>query len=362
MVCTAMVVAGLAGSQALGQAPIVGLGPPTSGSYQGRSLVREASTPVSYGQFQPVTVQAVDMPPSGSPAGPPVGYSYPGGNYGPDGMGYPSTGACGCQDLLDNLSVFTGLDGSKGPEDLGINADFGFRSSVAWAYPIMEEYGLGVQVGSAINYHRTALRMLPAITGTHDRVQSFTTFGVFQRTDLGINWGVVYDFLAEDYYQDFEFGQWRGQVGYNLTPEDEVGSWTTLKDFGDDGSAGGQRFKLRPIIQSNVFWRHIWANETVTRMWVGLAESHGRFVLVAPGDTSVHTPWVFGGDVFVPLNESWALFGEANFITPNDTGTVTATFGFAFYPGAKARCAGRSRFAPYLPVANNPTFAINLRQ
>ena len=41
-----------------------------------------------------------------------------------------------------------------------------------------------------------------------------------------------------------------------------------------------------------------------------------------------------------------AIFGEANFITPNDTGTVTATFGLAINLGGRAVEASRDRFAP----------------
>jgi hypothetical protein len=264
--------------------------------------------------------------------------------------------------LLDNFSAFLGLDGSKGPEDLGINANFGFRAAANWGYPLLDTWGLGVQLGTAVNYSSTAVRVLRLVTGNTDRTQSFTTVGLFQRSALGLNWGVGYDFLLEDYYENLHFGQWRGQVGYQVGANDEFGVWGTLRDRGDSATVADFDLHLRPISQANLFWRRIWTNELVTRMWVGVAEGHGRFLLVAPGESPVHHPVVFGADVYVPLNDHLALFGEANFITPNDSGTVTATFGFAFYPAASARTAGRSRFAPLLPLANNPTFALDLRQ
>ena len=124
----------------------------------------------------------------------------------------------------------------------------------------------------------------------------------------------------------------------------------------------GQPFQLRAITQGYVFWRHIWSTEAVTRVWIGVAEEHGRFILDFPTLSSppLHDPIAFGSDVYMPLNDYWALFGEANFITPPASGTVMATFGVAFYPGGGARSAGRSRFAPLLPVANNPTFSTDL--
>jgi hypothetical protein len=263
---------------------------------------------------------------------------------------------------FDNFSAFTGLEGVKSPEDLGINANFGLRAAANWGIPLLEQYGIGAQLGSALNYSRTAVRVLRSVTDTRDNTQGFFTAGLFQRTDFGLSWGVVYDFLLQNYYQEFEFGQWRGQIGYAVTNNDEFGLWGAIRDFSESGQVGDQAFQLRPILQGNVYWRHIWEHEIVTRIWVGVAEEHGRFVLVAPGNTSVHHPVEFGADVFVPLSDRLALFGEANFITPNDTGTVTATFGIAFYPGGKARETARSKFAPLLPLANNETFAIDLRQ
>jgi hypothetical protein len=265
--------------------------------------------------------------------------------------------------LLDNLSLFAGLDGSKGPEDLGVNANFGLRGGVNWGVPLLESIGLGAQVGTAINYSRTAVGVLPLVTGTHDRTQSFTTVGLFQRSNIGLNWGLGYDFLFEDYYKSLHFSQWRGQVGFDVTANDEVGVWGTLRDRGDSASLAGLDLALRPMDQANLFWRHVWGNGTATRIWVGMAEGHGRFILKFGQDNpSIHHPLVFGADVFVPLTQRLSLYGEANFVTPNDSGTVTATFGFAFYPGKTAEDAARSRFAPLLPVANNPTFAVDLRR
>jgi hypothetical protein len=262
----------------------------------------------------------------------------------------------------DNLSLYLGLNGSKGPEDLGINANFGLRTAVNWGLPLWEEYGLGVQVGTSLNYSRTAVRVLRTIDDTRDRWENYTTAGLFQRSPCGLNWGLVYDYVDERYYDHLDLGQWRGQVGYNVTVNDEVGVWGAWREHGDATVVGDAAFSLEPILQGNLFWRHTWSNEAVTRIWVGVAEEHGRFVYVAPGESPVHHPIVFGADIFVPLNDYLSLYGEANFITPNDTGTVTATFGLAFYPGGGAHAASRSRFAPYLPLANNPSFALDLRQ
>jgi hypothetical protein len=53
------------------------------------------------------------------------------------------------------------------------------------------------------------------------------------------------------------------------------------------------------------------------------------------------------------------LYGQANFLTPADTGTVDAFLGIAYYPGG-SHGARERQFAPRLSVANNTTFANDL--
>ena len=141
----------------------------------------------------------------------------------------------------------------------------------------------------------------------------------------------------------------------------EIGFWSTLRDRRTtSGLLGVPMFTVRPLNQINFYWRHIWTNEIATRAWVGLSEDHTRFNLLLPPEPNAHRPITFGADVFVPLTDSIAIYGEAQFITPNDTGTVTATLGVAWYPGA-ARRAARSQFAPVLPVANHTSMPLDLR-
>jgi hypothetical protein len=114
---------------------------------------------------------------------------------------------------FENMSLFAGLDGFKEPADLGVNANFGYRLAFNWGFAAFEDVGIGVQVGTSVNYSENALRLLRFIDGTVDHWQNFTTFGVFQRTTGGLHWGVVYDFRFDDYYDRTQAGQWRAQVG-----------------------------------------------------------------------------------------------------------------------------------------------------
>lgn len=263
--------------------------------------------------------------------------------------------------LLDNLSLFIGLDGAKTPQDLGVNAHMGGRGHFNWAYPLLEDHGIGVQAGGALVYQRNAVGVLETVNPTHDRTQFFFTAGVFQRTDWGLSWGVVFDYQYQDHYASISLSQWRGEVSYAVGDTDEFGVWGTVPNRRDHATVAGASFDLKPFMQANLFWRHVFDNQAVVRGWVGVAEEHSRFVLVFPPVSSAtRHPFTYGADVNIPLSDSLTLFGQANFVTPHDSGVVTATLGIAFYPGGGARQAARNRFAPLLTVADNPTFPVDL--
>ena len=262
--------------------------------------------------------------------------------------------------IFDGLSGFIGLDGSKQPQDLGVNANMGGRAAFNWGIPLVEEWGLGVQVGAAYNFADNAVQVLHRLNVSDRRDQLYNTLGIFQRTDWGLNWSFAHDYLWESYYDNFQLGQWRARVGYQVTAADEVGAWSTLADFGDSGSVMGVPVRVRPINQVNAFWRHVWPSKAWTTLWIGGAQEHGRFVLVLPDQPAVRNALIYGADLQMPLNDYCAIYGEANFMTPAGSGTVDAYLGFAFYPGGGARNALQKRFAPLLQTASNTSFAVDL--
>ena len=233
---------------------------------------------------------------------------------------------------VENLSFFSGLDGSKQPQDLGVNAHMGARAHVNLGLPLASS-GFGFQIGSGLSYHDFAVGVVEAIQGRRERFQSFTTVGAFQRTPGGWKWGVVYDFLNQNYYQGINLGQWRGSFSLPIGECNEFGVWFTVSEHDDSATFLGSVVQLKPIGQANAFWRRIWETGGETTFWLGAAEPHGNEIILfssAPGSTG--TQLVYGADIHLPLNDRLAIFGEANFITPSDSGTVDAYLGAVFYP------------------------------
>lgn len=263
---------------------------------------------------------------------------------------------------FDNLSLFVGPDGSKQPQDLGINANMGIRFAANLGLPLHERSNLGMQVGMAVNLSDAAVHVLDQVEGTSRRTQTYLTLGVFQRTTQKWNWGAGYDVLFQNYYDSFQLGQWRGQVGYSLTDRNEVGAWFAKSAQGSDGEMGGTPVRLDSISQINGYTRITWTNWAQTAVWVGVASGHHNVVWVFPDNSRDSHTLVYGADLFVPLSDRFALTGAANFLTPTSTGTVDAYLGVAFYPGKGAFRAVRNTFAPLLSVANNPSFSVNLQR
>lgn len=266
---------------------------------------------------------------------------------------------------FDNLSLFVGLERSKQPQDFGVNSHLGARVSVNWAIPLMDDIGLGLQAGGAVNASDNASQVLEGVGEVHSRAQLYTTFGLFQRCDSGLVWAIVWDHLRESYYDDFSLHQFRGRVGRQFGRE-EAGLRVSFSDGNSDkGRVFVHTISLEALAQASVYWNHRWESGADTMLSLGVAESHSErnlaFELLGRTPQRDSGPRLaFGAEIHVPLNDRWALFGQSNFITPADTGTVDSYLGLAYYPGKGARRA-RSGYQPMLPVAGSTSFAVDLR-
>lgn len=263
---------------------------------------------------------------------------------------------------FENLSLFVGPDGSKQPQDLGINANMGIRFGANLGLPLVKAANLGMQIGVAQNLSDAAVHVLDQVEGTSRRSQTFATVGVFQRPNEQWNWGLAYDLSMSNYYDNFTMGQLRGQVGFGMRESDEVGVRFSKSTQGDTGSMGGTPVHLDPMTQIAGYHRHTWASAAQTSVWAGIARSHHNIVWVFPDNSRDENVLVYGAELSVPLSDRFALSGAANLVTPTATGTVDAYLGVTFYPGRSAIRAARNTYAPIVPVANNPEMPIDLRR
>lgn len=258
---------------------------------------------------------------------------------------------------LGRVDLFAGLEGSKQPQDLGINASMGPRFSANIGAPVVRRVGFGMQAGVAINASDAAVHVLDQIDGTSRRTQVFATLGIFQRSD-SFSWAFGYDALRQFYYDDVTLGQWRGEISAAAGESDQIGVWFTAASRGERASIGETALRLDPISQVSAMFRHVWPSGARTAVWAGIAEGHYNIVLLFPGNSRDRRSLVYGADIYMPLNEWLAITGATNLMTPTATGTVDAFMGITLTLGGGRR--PKAPFVPMLGVANNTSFAVDL--
>lgn len=262
---------------------------------------------------------------------------------------------------LDTLQLFGGLEGSKQPQDFGVNANFGSRWAVNWGFPLLAEKGIGAQIGTSINETDNAVQVFERVGASSHRTQSFSTFGLFQRTDTW-RWGIAYDLLYESYYDQFTLGQWRGRVGYATSSTDEFGVWFAIPQQSSQGKFLTIPVQLSTLTQGSCYWQHQFSAGTRAMCWAGAAEGHAQANLALGDLPTTGTQFVFGAEVDVPLNSCFSMYGQANFVGPADSGTVDSFLGIAYYPGGRAFPTSRGPFSPFQALANSPMFSVDLHR
>jgi hypothetical protein len=258
--------------------------------------------------------------------------------------------------ILRNVSIYGGAQGFKGPLDQGVNGNFGFHEGFNFGSPLGDPWGIGYQIGFEADHSN-----FEGSGGTNgpgsNRNQVFLTAGLFHRALCGgIQWGVVFDYLSDDYFDRVEVGQIRTEVSLVRPSFGEFGFWGAF-GTNDDNLLVDQTWQ--GTVQSTdiyaLFFRHYYCNGGQGRIWAG-ATGEGEGIL--------------GADFGVPVTDSWVLETNFTYLIPsssNDaTGREEEAWGMAlqlvWYPGRRACGLHTSQFEPILPVASNSWFLTHVER
>jgi hypothetical protein len=183
----------------------------------------------------------------------------------------------------------------------------------------------------------------------------FVTTGLFRRQmgECGWQWGVVHDPLSDEFAQDFDVGQVRGELSF-VFRANELGVWfaSGISDDEPDIVLPGGIASFEALDMYAFFYRRQLINGGEGRLWVG-----------ATGDNDP----LFGGDIRVPIACDWDLAGSFNYIA-GDSDVATRDFPEAWNVGISlvwyvcpqgALRAGCSPYRPLLNVADNGTLVVN---
>ena len=249
-----------------------------------------------------------------------------------------------------DMTLFGGVHGFKGPSDGGQNGNFGFQEGINWGGPFWRTRGIGFQLG--------ALAVQSNLDGTASfddtRSQLFVTAGFFRRQMCGYGWqwGLVYDQLTDEFDEEFDAAQARGEVSY-LWRGHELGLWFTSEVSDGDSGEGAELIRFEPIDMSAVFYRRRMMSGGEARFWGGLT-----------GDSD----GILGADFRTPLSCDWELVANFNYIIPQDNDNELVDSNEAWNIGINlvwyvcrdgALKAGCSPYRPLLNVADNGTFVVD---
>ena len=261
---------------------------------------------------------------------------------------------------LEGLELFFGLDGSKQPQDFGVNANLGPRLSAGYAAPLFDGSPLWMQFGTAVEYSDNAVRVYEVLGASRNRFQNHTTAGLFYRGDRW-RYGMVYDHLYQDGFDVVHLGQVRGRVAHRVDDDTELGVTVRQSVRDDEARFLGRRVTLDSFNQYTAYWRETFETGNEVTLWGGVVGEHGESnVVTGDGKVQRASP-VFGADIRCPLNDRLAIYGETNMTFPADSGTVDAYLGFMWYPGRTAKTRRWDSAAPLLPIASDPTFSVDLQ-
>ncbi len=287
---------------------------------------------------------------------------------------------CKCQwRPEDYLSLFAGVHAFKGPSDYpppGIftnGGNFGVHQGFNAGIPLDDESGFGAQVGGQL-YHSNLSgsgivgfdinNPIEPVFIDDERHQVFLTGGVFRRTHCGLQGGVVYDYLHDDYYTSNDFHQIRGELSRVCPNGREVGVMA-MNGFDSEKAVtvNGLTTLWEPTDQYLLFYR--------------MTHKGGGNFRIAGGLTD-RGDGIAGADFQIPINCNLVLTGSATYLLPEqgerrsaeaivrgDAGYQQEAWSIGinlvWYPNGfrKGCCSCGDRFMPLMNVADNGSFVID---
>lgn len=264
------------------------------------------------------------------------------------------------------FELFAGVQGFSGPTNYAGNgvgrprsddgtASFGLNEGFNFSRPFMF---LGGGISSQLGLRATQTNASGAEFTNDNRKQVFLTAGLFRRVDYGLQGGVVFDYLYDDWYYNVHLTQLRSELswafdcnefgyGYTASLQDDTSAGVIIDNT---GALANVNVALRSLDQHRFFYRRHFRE-------VGYAEMFAGFTDESDG--------LLGASFKIPLLRDLAMQTGFTYMNPNLSGglqdnqeeTWNVGFGFTWYPGGGR---GRSRYdRPFFEVADNGNFLVD---
>lgn len=260
----------------------------------------------------------------------------------------------------DNLTIFGGVQGFTGPKNGGQAGSFGFQEGVNWGAPMPCFNGcLGMQLGGRF----TQSNLSGAEITPETRHQAFVTGGLFRRVDYGLQYGIVFDYMSDDWYTNTDLTQLRGEVAWVFPCAHELGFWMSASL--DEDTAPATVFANQIPVTGTATWEGTDLYAFFYRhRFSGWEGANGRLFAGFSGGSD----GFIGSDLHVPLTCDLALQAGFAYLVPEEakgpasTGNEQESWNVAlslvWYPGC-ATSSSKSYFTPLFNVADNGSFMVD---
>jgi hypothetical protein len=252
--------------------------------------------------------------------------------------------------IFRESSLFVGVQSFKGPPDLGVNGNFGFNEGFNVVGPLVPfpRIGVGYQLGG----RWTQTNLSGNAFNSSSRNQMFFTGALFHRAyrNRGLQGGVAYDHLQDDYYRESNVGQLRYEFSLLNGCGHEIGVWGTVATNDDEDLEILQERLPGPELtdQANLFYRYSTPRGHQTRFWCGMTS----FELIT-----------VGADMRVPVSNRIDFTGGFNYIIPDEGNQNNGErdeswnigMNLVWYCGRRRDGIHVTPFRPLFDVADNGT-------
>ena len=208
------------------------------------------------------------------------------------------------------------------------------------------------QLGSQLGARFVQAQLDGSAVGTDQRNQAFVTGGLFRRVDLGLQGGLVVDYLHDDWIYKADLLQLRGELSYLLSPCHELGF-----RFTDSQQIDNTSFRLpNSNTSTNISLTTLNTYSGFYRIRMG-EQARGQAELQAGWTEDSGT--LLGLTLHTPLQHQVGLATNATYLIPsNDLTPSYASEGWnlslaiVWTPG-RIFGMGRDYYRPLFDVANN---------
>jgi hypothetical protein len=251
----------------------------------------------------------------------------------------------------ENLSVFVGVENFRSTVNVDGISNFGFHEGFNWSVPVSRTVGWAFQFGA--NFTQTDFGSTPSSEFDETRMQTFITAGLFHRPacQSGLQYGLALDWLHDEYFDEFDVAQLRGEISWMFDAQNDYGFWFAAGV--NDDTVHGQFLspaEFEVIDQYAFFHRRRFCRGGDARFWAGFASVDAALL---------------GADFSVPVANSWGLEGGFNYVFSGNRNQTLADeswnvgVNLVYYIGANGFCQSASR--PLFDVADNGSLITRAR-